>query len=99
MAQFDFILQKTYFNMGFFNVGISFERYFSADDNPVTIYIGPQKQSIQGRVSRRYNLNQTPRVFGGVELRNWFQGNFEVMDTIIGDAISENEIWIKSSLT
>lgn len=97
MSRFDFTLQKTYFNQGFFNVGVEFERYFSNSDGPIMILVGPQKHSIAGRISRRYNTNHTPRIFGSVELRNWFQDNFETMDKLEGEIIDENTIWIKLS--
>ena len=97
MIQFNFILQKTYFRMGFFNIRMEFERYFSNADRQITVFVGPQKQSISGRISRRYNINHTPRIFGGVELRNWFQSNFEMMDQLKGVIISEDEIWIQNS--
>ena len=97
MIQFNFILQKTYFRMGFFNIRMEFERYFSKTDRPLTIYVGPQKHSISGRISRRYNTNHTPRILGGIELRNWFQSNFEMMDQLKGVIISEDEIWIQNS--
>ncbi|MGJ8564015.1 MAG: DUF6804 family protein [Alphaproteobacteria bacterium] len=87
-------LQKTYFNTGFFNVGVKFERYVTKSDEDLTIYVGPQKQSISGRSSRKYNNNGTPRIFGGTSLRDWFQKNFEVKDAVDVTFMSPTKVWL-----
>lgn len=91
---FKLALGKTYFNQGFFNVGVNFERYVTSSDEDVTIYVGPKKDSISGRSSRKHNINGTPRIYGGASLRDWFQKNFEVGETVDVKFINPTTVWL-----
>jgi len=91
---FKLCLRKTYYKQGFFNIPVDFERYVAKTDEAVVIYLGTANQRIEGRVSRRYNTNDTPRIFGSVELRNWFQKHFEVLDYVTVEFLSPTEISI-----
>lgn len=75
-------LRKAYYNNGFFNLGVAVDRFIRPDSGPVSIFLGRAQAEMTGRVDRNANVNGTPRVFGGVELRNWFQRNFEEMDVV-----------------
>lgn len=87
-------LQKTYYEKGFFNLGVDVERYLSHKDNPVTIFLGEGRVRIDGRMSRKPNQNNTPRVFGGSELRDWFMKNHSMMDVVNVVIEGSDTIWI-----
>lgn len=90
-------LHKTYYDKGFFNLGIDVERFVRSDSGPIAILLGDSKARIEGRVDRTANVNGTPRVFGGVELQNWFQRSYDLKDVIDVCIMSPDEIWIKRS--
>jgi hypothetical protein len=94
MPIFKLILHKTYFNQGFFNVIVDFDRYVRKSDGPVRIRLGHSEIEIVGKINRTVNNNGTARVLGGVSLRDWFQNNFEPMETVSVDLSSQDVIVI-----
>ena len=92
MAIFNLTLQKTYFKMGFFNVGVSHDRYVRKVEGPVRLRLGRDGAEIEGRVDRHANQNGTARVMGGAQLKRWFQANFKPMDTVAVDLSSQDVI-------
>ena len=87
-------LHKTYYDKGFFNLGVDIERFVRSDSGPVKILLGNSKSLINGRIDREANQNGTPRVFGGAELQHWLQRNFQLKDVIDVHIVGPNEIWI-----
>jgi len=79
---YELTLGKTYYEKGFFNLGIAVDRYVQSKDGPITVYLGDSGMKLTGRSDRKANQNGTPRIHCGVELVNWFMKNFEVMDVI-----------------
>jgi GNAT superfamily N-acetyltransferase len=67
---FEFTLQQTYFNKGFFNVPIAHAGGFGDDGQEIEIFCGDGAQAIRGIINRTANANRTPRIFGGVALRD-----------------------------
>lgn len=92
--QFEFLLRKTYYDQGFFNVGVNFESLFADDGAPIEIRLGAGEQFVNGYVNRSANTNKTPRIMGGQELRNWFQRNFKINGPVQVDVLSKTTIWI-----
>jgi hypothetical protein len=92
MKTFTFTLQEAYFNGGFFNVRVAHECYFPILGGPLTIYCGNEKLPIEGKFDRVTNTNNTPRIKGGVPLREWFQKNYDVLETITVYVINDNTI-------
>ena len=88
-------LSKTYYNNGFFNLGVDVDNHVRADNGPIKLLLGESKEELIGSVNRNANLNGTPRVFGGARLRNWFQLNFKVMDKVEVVAITPVELWLR----
>ena len=82
MPTFRLTLQKTYYKMGFFNVGVTHNRHIRRTEEPVRIRLGQDGPEIEGRVDRHANQNGTARVMGGAQLKRWFQANFAPMDTV-----------------
>jgi len=56
--------------------------------------VGGNQDLIQGHINRSVNVSDTPRIMGGVRLRNWFQEQFEVDDPVIVEVLSPTSIWL-----
>ncbi len=92
---FKFSLQTTYYKQGFFNVSKQYENLFGLNGQKIYIYCGNQKYLINGFINRSANTNNTPRIMGRVELRDWFQANYNINDKIVVTVLSPVSIWIK----
>jgi hypothetical protein len=97
LGTFSFVLQPTYYRMGFFNVGISSQNFLGADGETLELFLGNSLQSILGTINRRANTNGTPRVMGGTSLRNWFKANTSVLNNISVEVFSPTSIRLKLS--
>lgn len=73
MPSFLVTIGKTYFDQGFFNVPVDFERYFAADNSVIVIELPEASGNVTGKINRSANVNNTPRIMGGLELRDWIQ--------------------------
>lgn len=91
---YDLTLHKTYYEKGFFNLGVSVDKYVRPQSGEVKLLLGPSKRTLIGRVDREANLNGTPRIHGGPELRNWFFKNFKLKDEVVITILSPNELQI-----
>jgi len=89
------VLHKTYYDKGFFNLGVAVDRYIRSDSGPITIRLGESKFGIEGKVDRNANLNGTPRIFGGSALRNWFFKHFQLKDVVEVRIVSSTEVWLQ----
>lgn len=79
---FEFILHRTYFNTGFFNVPAEHSNSFGEDGAEIEIFCGTASRPTLGTINRRSNVNRTPRLFGGIDVRDWFQANCKMMSSI-----------------
>jgi len=93
MPIFRLSLAKTYYEQGFFNVTIDFDRYVGST-GPVELVLRKSGVRFAGKINRRANPNGTPRIMGGAQLRDWFQSNYHVGDVIDVDLGSTNSIGI-----
>ena len=93
--KYKLILGNTYYSKGFFNLGVDVERHLTYDEGPFTILVGDEQRQITGRISREANENGTPRIYGGAELRDWFQENFRKGQQVDVSITSPNQVWIK----
>jgi hypothetical protein len=71
--QFQFQLQPTYFERGFFNVPTTNAASLGEDGQIIDVFCGDSAVPLRALINRRSNQNGTPRILGGVELRSWFQ--------------------------
>ena len=85
-------LHKTYYVKGFFNLGVSVEKYVRRTSGPIEITLGRSGRSLNGHVSREANSNGTPRVYGGIELRDWLQNGYSLYDQVVVEIPSPNVI-------
>lgn len=88
---YNLTLHKTYYERGFFNLGVEAERFVTRDEGAVALLLGLSGRRIEGRVTRKANLNETPRVFGGAKLRDWFIDSFQMLDLITVVVLSPTE--------
>lgn len=89
---FSFTLQPTYFRSGFFNVGISKQEYFGVDGETIELFLANASQPVLGTINRRANTNRTPRIMGGIALKDWFNGQFREMETVAVQILSPTSI-------
>ena len=66
------------------------------DEGPVRLVLD-NGEEIEGYINRHANRNETARVMGGTELRDWFQANFRVMDKVDVDLSQFDVIRLKRS--
>jgi len=87
-------IAETYYDQGFFNVSVGFEKYFGDDRSIIEIYLAETDVVLYGLIDRTANKNGTPRIRGAKGLKDWFQGNFKVLDTMYIVILSKNSIKI-----
>lgn len=75
-------LHRTYFEKGFFNLGVAVDDYVGCKDGPIVLRLSGSPTDLACRVDRRANLNHTPRIHGGAALRDWFQQHFSEGETV-----------------
>ena len=95
MPVYKLTLHKSYYDKGFFNLGVDVEQFVRPDSGPVTLRLGESEKEIEGLVDREANQNGTPRISGGAKLRDWFQEHFKlegVVDVFVTDT---DELWLK----
>ena len=85
MSNFNLKLHITYYNKGFFNVRVDYDRYVRSNGGLVRLKLGKNGKEIEGKINRQANPNGTARIFGGIELRDWFQDNFKLLDIVTVD--------------
>ncbi len=70
-AVFALVLEASYCAEGFFDVPAEYDRH-AGDAGAVELTLGGGSH-VAGRIDRSANADGTARVFGGAELRDWFQ--------------------------
>ena len=96
MPIFPMTLQKTYRDMGFFNVTVEYDGYVRRTEGPVELLLvdGRTEERLQARVNRTAQSNGTARIMGGTRLRDWFQHHYRVGDQVDVDIRSPEHIRI-----
>jgi len=92
---FEFILQPTYYERGFFNVPVRSSNLLAGDKAEIEIYCGPEKLLVPGVINRTANENGSPRIMGGPPLRNWLQKQ-ALQDYITVTVLSPTTIHLSS---
>lgn len=70
---FNIRLENTYWEQGFFNGRKVSASWLGDDGDNIEILFGDEQEPILGSINRKVTGNDTPRVFGGPELRQRFQ--------------------------
>ena len=96
--RYDLTLHKSYYEQGFFNLGVDIDSFIKLDNGEISIYLGEERKKIIGKLNRNANQNSTPRIFGGKGLKSWIQENCELHEIIFIYILSIDTIWIKKAL-
>ncbi len=91
---YELTLHKSYYDKGFFNLGVSVDKFVRSDSGDVTLVLGNANRTIAARVNRNANQNGTPRIYGGAELRNWFFDNYRLKDQVSVTILSPTDLRI-----
>jgi len=94
-TSFQFKVRTTYFNQGFFNVPVKYMQAFGNDRDRIEIYCGEEQDLVQGYINRSVNVNDTPRIMGGTQLRQWFHENVAVDIPVNVEVLSPTSIWLR----
>lgn len=86
--RFQFELQPTYYERGFFNVPVAHSSVLGDDGQKIDVFGGDSQTAIIALLNRRSNANGTPRIMGGAELRNWFKSTCQLGGTVDVDVYS-----------
>ena len=97
VGTFSFTLQPSYYRTGFFNVGVSSQKFLGGDGETIELFLGDAVQPILGSINRRANMNGTPRIMGGAGLRDWFNTNASEMDSVSVEVLSSTAIRLRAS--
>jgi hypothetical protein len=73
MGSFSFVLQPSYWKDGFFNGGVASSDLLGPHGEKIEIFFGSEPYPILGTINRTMTGNESPRIFGGPELRSRFQ--------------------------
>ncbi|MGD2253328.1 MAG: hypothetical protein PVF70_10490 [Anaerolineales bacterium] len=87
-------LHKTYFERGFFNVPVAFDRFVGPGGSAVSLIL-EGGALLDGRINRSSNKNRTARVHGGRRLRQWFQSNFKLKEEVDVEFLSPTVLRIQ----
>ena len=71
------------------------DRYVRATEGWISLELGAGGQRAIGRINLQADNKATARVDGRTELRDWFQHNFKMLDTVTVDLSSTEVIRIK----
>lgn len=80
IKQFNFNMTDTYWRRGFFNVPVVSSQQFDKDGENIKIVLRDGMSSITAMINRTANQSGSPRIMGGVELRQYFQLNYTIGD-------------------
>lgn len=98
VGRFPITLHPTYMRSGFFNVGVENQILLGQDGETIELFLGNAEQPIMGTINRSANTNHTPRLMGGVGLRDWFQSEFAVGDEMEVEVLSPRSVRLKKPL-
>jgi len=92
---FNFRAQPTYRARGFFNVPKAADALIGSDGESIEIRIDQAEGSFVGRISRRDNLNGTPRIHVGHGLQCWFAAATAPLQEIDVEVLSPRLIHLR----
>lgn len=87
-----FNMAPTYWKRGFFNVSVSSSDEFSHDGDTLTIVNDDGSVILTAIINRTANKSGTPRIMGGVGLKNFFQKYYTIDQTVSYRMLSKNTL-------
>lgn len=93
LTTFSVVLGLAYYNQGFFNVNNKYTELFGEDKSIIELQLGSSNgKTIHGYINRTANINGSPRIMGGKQLREWIKKNFKANDIMKVDVLAPNAI-------
>lgn len=93
MNNYSIILGITYFNKGYFNLGVVASHIIDNHGKPLKLILMNQGE-ILININRTANKNQSVRLYGGKPLINFIQTNFHLNEEMYFEVINPNTIRI-----
>lgn len=90
-----FILGKSYYERGFFNLKTSHSHLVGDDKTDIQIVVG-EKEIIQGKINRTANVSNTARIIGNKPLKMWFSKNSKINGELRITFISKKKIKLET---
>ncbi len=88
-----FILGKSYYERGFFNLKTSYSHLVGEDKTDIQIILeGKEKYTIPGKINRTANTSKAARIIGNKPLKMWFQENAQINSELRITFISKKKI-------
>lgn len=90
-----FILGKSYYERGFFNLKTSYSHLVGEDKTDIQIVLegkDKEKRTIPGKINRTANSSKAARIIGNKALKLWFEENAEVNSELRITFISKKKI-------
>ena len=92
-----FILGKSYYERGFFNLKTSYSHLVGEDKSEIQIILeGKEKYTIPGKINRTANVSKAARIIGNKPLRMWFEENAEINSELRITFISKKKIKLEA---
>lgn len=98
VKDFHVVIGATYWRQGFFNVPAASQASIGADGEKIEVYLSDALLPVLGTINRRCTGNGTPRIMGGVPLRDWFQANLRESGSASVEVLSPTSIRIKVTI-
>jgi len=89
---FSIKLGKTYWNTGFMNPGVKVSKFLGEHEQPILIELGKGGKTVPSKIDRTANLNRSPRIYGGGQVRDWWQRHFSEGDTVTACILNPRHI-------
>jgi ribonuclease VapC len=91
------VLQRTYYQQGFFNVPVEYDRQFGPHNSKVEIVLDDAADPIDAVINRTAQRNGTARILGHAGLRNYFRFQFRPGDSVAVVIESPQRIRLRSA--
>lgn len=88
-------LHKAYFNSGFFNVSVRYQKLLGEDLEEIRISCEYPSHEFTGYINRTANNNHTPRIMGGAPLKRWFHEVSQLDGLILVEVILPTSVRLK----
>jgi len=96
LKTFPLVLERSYYDKGFFNVKKLSDDLLGAHGQAIEIFLGNAIEPVLGTINRSASSNGTARIFGGRRTRNWFQENCSVKETVTVEVLSPTSIRLRA---
>lgn len=91
------VLQRTYYQQGFFNVPVEHDQKFGPHNDKIEIFLDDATHPIEGVINRTAQRNGTARVLGHAGLRAYFRSQLKPGDSISVAIESPQQIRVRAA--